>query len=86
MNEKTKGMNADDEAKRHKRQKARLGIMIISASSIVILIYLWSLPWWFAPLFLLPGPVILFCAIVYEKITKKKNIIEELSRNEGHKK
>ena len=54
-----------------KDQKARIVIMVVCASLIIIFTYIWGLPWWFIPLWLSPGPLTILFAIIFKKITGK---------------
>jgi hypothetical protein len=55
----------------NKIQKARIGVMVICITLMIILTYAWNLPWWLSAIMLSPGPLIIIGAIVYKRITRQ---------------
>lgn len=56
----------------NKHQKARIGVMVICATLMIVLTYAWELPWWFVIIWISPGPLTILVSIVYKKIMGKK--------------
>ena len=51
--------------------KESIGIILICATLMITLTYVWDLSWWFTVIMLSTGPIIILGDIIYRKIILK---------------
>lgn len=66
-----------------KRKKINIAIIIVCGTLVCAVTYLLAMPWWVVIIWLIPGPLTVSIAMIYEKITGKdfntgKKVVKKL--------